>query len=108
MRNPDLHYDTLSVNRDRHAYNMRAAAALATFFALAWGLLQWSLASGPHVAEGMARDFTLIEATVSLIVVGCALAHGAISGIAWLFASLRLRGAAQPVRRNARRFAVVG
>lgn len=116
MLNLSASTNSLQARRERHAYSMKVCLAVIVFFAVALGLLQWSLASGPqYVVDGYPRQFVLLETTLSLIVAAYALLHLAVSGVAWALTVIRMRrtpggkNRRPATRRNAaRRMVTIG
>ncbi len=83
--------ESLNTKRIRYAFSIKASAAVMFFFAAAWSLLQWTLASGPQYLEGgLPRNFVVIESALCLAAAACALAYLVASSVAWGITVFRL------------------
>ena len=76
----------------RYSLAVRIGVVLLTFFSAAWCLLQWALTTEPRfMAEGITRQFVMLEAIVCAVAAGAAFVFMVANGIAWLATVVRVR-----------------
>ena len=82
----------LPERRLRYAVAVCISIVLLAFFSTAWSLLQWTLAAEPRfMAEGIARQFVVVEAIACAGAAAVAFVLLAVNGFGWLATVIKMR-----------------